>query len=563
MTAPNSRPQPVQGDLQNLPAALAPLVALPNWVLWNYEFKEGKWTKVPYQPSGGGAKSNDPQTWSSYAAVIAARNDYDGIGFVLDGEIAAFDLDDCRNPANGLINPWAKDLIDRAGSYTEVTVSGEGLRIIGLAQGPKVHTGDKPIDDVMKCAIYRRPGGRYITISGNPLPQSPQQLVNIDAVINAVAAELSAPNDHPSEEEHAKASAGTPELPPSLVVRLHIPNTGTGEPHGGYASRSELMFAFITDALRARVSGKMIAVACLDPTYRGCAIFEHCRQNRGRPYVIEQIKHARLKLNEGLDAKVADINKDYAVVLAGNKAAVMKFERDQFRLLQIDSFKNFFANRTYRIGNKAIPIASHWMRHKDRRQYEGIEFAPGGGRDGYYNLWRGFAVEPRQGDCSKVLGHLKDNVAQGNDANYRWILGWFAQLVQQPHIKMGTALCLRGKQGVGKTKVGEVFGSLLGNHYELVSDPRYITGQFNSHMAQLVLLHADEAFWAGDKSRRQAERFGYRAQASIRVQGRRSDSREQSHPVVRDRQSGMAGACWFRRTPFRRIRRGRKEDKEQ
>ena len=40
---------------------------------------------------------------------------------------------------------------------------------------------------------------------------------------------------------------------------------------------------------------------------------------------------------------------------------------------------------------------------------------------------------------------------------------------------------------------------MLGNHYELVSDSRYVTGQFNAHMASLVVLHADEAFWAGDK----------------------------------------------------------------
>ena len=118
---------------------------------------------------------------------------------------------------------------------------------------------------------------------------------------------------------------------------------------------------------------------------------------------------------------------------------------------------------------------------------------------GYYNLWRGFAVERRTGNCEKFLKHLKDNVAGGNEAHFNWIVGWFAQIVQQVHVKMGTALCLRGKQGVGKTKVGEVFGSLLGNHYELVSDPRYITGQFNAHMASLVVLHADEAFWAGDK----------------------------------------------------------------
>ena len=43
-------------------------------------------------------------------------------------------------------------------------------------------------------------------------------------------------------------------------------------------------------------------------------------------------------------------------------------------------------------------------------------------------------------------------------------------------------------------------GSLIGDHYLLVASPRYITGQFNSHMASLLVLHADEAFWAGDKA---------------------------------------------------------------
>ncbi|MBU6528297.1 DUF5906 domain-containing protein [Methylocystis sp. MJC1] len=54
--------------------------------------------------------------------------------------------------------------------------------------------------------------------------------------------------------------------------------------------------------------------------------------------------------------------------------------------------------------------------------------------------------------------------------------------------------------GCGKTKVGEVFGSLFPRHYFLVDDPRYVTGQFNAHMASCLLLQADEAVWAGDKA---------------------------------------------------------------
>ena len=226
-------------------------------------------------------------------------------------------------------------------------------------------------------------------------------------------------------------------------------------------------------------------------------------ENGGRAYVARQIKQARIKIKEGLDAEMVTINKTHALVLAGNKASVMKFEKiagkDQFRLLQVGAFKIWFANQHVPVGKKVMTLGDFWIGHRDRREYHGIEFEPTGGRDGYYNMWRGFAIEPREGDCSKFLGHLKDNVARGNEDHFKWIVGWFAQIFQQLDTKVGTSLCLRGKQGVRKTKVGEVVGALLGRHYELVSDPRYITGQFNSHMAGLLLVHADEAFWAGDK----------------------------------------------------------------
>ena len=78
-------------------------------------------------------------------------------------------------------------------------------------------------------------------------------------------------------------------------------------------------------------------------------------------------------------------------------------------------------------------------------------------------------------------------------------MAWLADIFQRPALKCGTSLALRGKQGVGKTKVGEVMRSLLGVHYKLVADPRYVTGRFNSHMISLLMLHADEGFWAGDK----------------------------------------------------------------
>jgi hypothetical protein len=90
-------------------------------------------------------------------------------------------------------------------------------------------------------------------------------------------------------------------------------------------------------------------------------------------------------------------------------------------------------------------------------------------------------------------------VAQGNEDLFNFVVGWFAQIIQGPNEKTGTSLGLRGKQGAGKTIVGEIVGSLFPDHYRLVADPRYVTGRFNAHMVNLILLQADEAFFAGDK----------------------------------------------------------------
>src|SRR5262245_7241616 len=87
-----------------LPKPLALLTATPHWVCWRYvqKKKRKKPTKVPFQPNGKFASSDDPATWSSYEAVVEAAPKFDGIGFALtDTDLAAFDLDKCRDAQTG------------------------------------------------------------------------------------------------------------------------------------------------------------------------------------------------------------------------------------------------------------------------------------------------------------------------------------------------------------------------------------------------------------------------------------------------------------------------------
>lgn len=62
---------------------------------WRYEERNGRRTKVPYQPdTGQGAKSNDPRSFVSYETAMQASG-YDGIGIGIFNGICAIDLDGC------------------------------------------------------------------------------------------------------------------------------------------------------------------------------------------------------------------------------------------------------------------------------------------------------------------------------------------------------------------------------------------------------------------------------------------------------------------------------------
>jgi len=210
---------------------------------------------------------------------------------------------------------------------------------------------------------------------------------------------------------------------------------------------------------------------------------------------------------------VAALNRDFAVVLVGDGASVLRETMDDndrriFKLLSVQGFAEWL--RPYRIfeGPKRVSIAAAWLESPQRRQYERIVFSPAAPHTepvapkGAYNLWRGFAAKPSADPsgsaCQLFIDHMADNVCNGDEKHFVWLMGWFAQIMQDPARKKSTSIVLRGKQGTGKTIVGKTIGALLGGHYGLFSEPRYLTGRFNSHLMDLLLLHLDEATWGGD-----------------------------------------------------------------
>lgn len=179
MTIPTAG-NPVPSDLR----------ALEQWVLWRREDRNGKSTKVPYQPAAPHVKasSTDAATWASYQEAVRAARTADGIGFVFSDSdpFAGIDLDNCVTDGN--LHPYVAELVTKLDSYTELSPSGNGLHIIVRASisGDRRRTGKTP----WTGAFENYSTGRFFCVTGSPLARTPASVNDRQAELDAIRAEL-------------------------------------------------------------------------------------------------------------------------------------------------------------------------------------------------------------------------------------------------------------------------------------------------------------------------------------------------------------------------------------
>ena len=96
--------------------------------LWKYEERDGKKTKVPYKIDGKKARPNLITDFSSFDSVSKLVDKYSGIGMGVFNGFSAVDIDHCVE--DGVPNEMATNIINTMQSYTELSPSGTGVRII-------------------------------------------------------------------------------------------------------------------------------------------------------------------------------------------------------------------------------------------------------------------------------------------------------------------------------------------------------------------------------------------------------------------------------------------------
>jgi hypothetical protein len=266
------------------------------------------------------------------------------------------------------------------------------------------------------------------------------------------------------------------------------------------------------------VACMMVKEGCTDPqiyaviTDERYRISEHVLDQKRdiRGYAMRQIARAR---DNAFRPELAEMNADHAIVqdVGGGKCRVISsswdhaLKRQKWVVRSFQDFRDAYLRKKITITSgqrqKIESIGYWWLECPYARSYSSMVFLPG--RDvppNTLNLWTGFAVPAEEGDCSLFLDHARENVCGGNEEYYNYLMAWFATMFQKPAEPGHVAVVLRGEMGTGKGFLARHVGHLLGRHFVHVTQSKHLTGNFNIHLRDALLVFSDEATYAGDKA---------------------------------------------------------------
>lgn len=217
-------------DVEGIPASM---LDTPRWAPWRavWNEKKRKYEKIPHrarQP-GYGLSTKSTQGWAPFHVAMAVYlqnpGKFAGVGYLVTGEkvagtaadvfapgdLAGVDLDHCRDAATGEIAPWAAEVIAKLDSYTEVSPSGTGLRVMVRA-GLNADT----IDHQRGIEIYGGTQARFVTITGQRVDGSRRDVRPAPAgVLEGLAAKY--------QRQRTKAEVEDLHLPP-LLSAMDLPD---------------------------------------------------------------------------------------------------------------------------------------------------------------------------------------------------------------------------------------------------------------------------------------------------------------------------------------------------
>lgn len=141
-----------------------------------------------------------------------------------------------------------------------------------------------------------------------------------------------------------------------------------------------------------------------------------------------------------------------------------------------------------------------WSEDEKQRRYEKVLFNPDPNfkyNQKYYNEWKGWKWLNDDIDIDedkiKPFIDLINYLCNDDDKVLEFILNWLSWIIQRPHKKTNTAICLYSdKHGVGKNTLIELIKRLFEGYTSKLSRIEDLGKNFNAHYDKKFFIYGDE-----------------------------------------------------------------------
>lgn len=181
---------------------------------------------------------------------------------------------------------------------------------------------------------------------------------------------------------------------------------------------------------------------------------------------------------------------------------------------------------------------NEWLRHPDKRVIKPsqIVFDPTNTCSAdCINLFRGFPLTPKNGDCSLILELLDHLISQSADDDEgissvkNFILNWMAYPLQHPGTKMASALVFHGPQGTGKDLFLRAYSRIFGTYAAVIGQSQ-LDSRYNDWASGKLFLTGNEVAAPNDQVHQKNALKMLVTEETIQIEGKFKDVRiEKNH----------------------------------
>jgi len=502
------------------------LKALNSWIHFRREWdaEAGKWKKPPCNAEGITTSFKTVSSFETVKSNQEKHSDYlAGVGysFVNPNEtIIGLDFDHVVDLETGAILPEVEELLKELNSYTEYSISGDGLHVLVDGEGFAFKGGGNKKKyrkafgegtelEIFVAGCYLTMSGKRLDIYGSGVRKKTKTLLGKIVKkyeAQAYANKIRKVSSKTTHEEYAEVSTFKTYFekntnlsickvePKDGVYRLHLDRCPWGDasdnPDGiGHGGDDHAMVFF--------EEGKEPGFFCFHNT---------CADNHWRELCA---LYPDLAVQ---DDYIDEFNKEYAIIETGCEVKVIRTNKDDDVMRTAKVPRVWFEAQADKIKMiqkpngefKEVNLAKEWFKSPRAKRYpKGFTLAPLDVVDEKkYNLWTGLDMKPEEGGSWKLFkNHWLETVCGGDKAVFDWFFMWVADMFQNPISNPYSAVIMKGEQGMGKSIIGDVIGHMLGGdeHSTEVEDMSDMFGRFNLHLARCILINAAEITFHGNK----------------------------------------------------------------